>query len=554
MKQGYLNGVLGLRGWRRWLAAFGLGAASVLAMPPFALWPLLFLAFPGLTLLLDSANGQGSRRAKALAAAAVGWWFGFGYLVFGLYWIGGAFLVQADRFAILLPFAITLLPAYLACYFALATGIASLAWRSSPLRILALALALGASEWLRGHWFTGFPWNALGYGLTLNDALAQSLSLVGVTGLTLWAVLIFTSPVLLLTEPKSARPWLWPGCAAAVLAASFSWGAWQLSSPIAAAEPPLRLRLVQPNTPEKEKFEATSARRIFDRMLDLSRRDSRGNIDDLAQTDVVIWPEEPLNFRLLQTPQALQEIGAVLGGHTKLLTGTIRAETDPAPSQSPPATRYLNSLVYIDGSGVPGAVFDKRHLVPFGEYLPYEGLLNLLGIENLTRTAGGMAEGSNARRLDAPGLPPLVPMICYEAIFPDEAIAPGVRPSWLLNITNDAWFGEQTGPYQHFHQARMRAIEQGLPLIRVAITGISAVVDARGQVLQRLPLVTPGVIDSVLPGPLPPTLYGRYGDGLLLAELLLGLALLAFYLPHRRNDGNISRSPRNMFYTGPSVK
>ncbi len=490
-------------------------------MPPFELWPLLFLTFPGLVLLLDNANSRAGVRVKALSAATVGWWWGFGYLLFGLYWIGGAFLVQADRFAVLLPFAITLLPAYLACYFALATGIASLVWRTAPVRLLALAIALSASEWLRGHWFTGFPWNALGYGLTLNDALAQSASLVGVTGLTTWAVLIFASPVLLVTGPASARRWLWPGCALGLLAAAFLWGEWRLSVPIAAADHPVHLRLVQPNTPEKEKFEAARARPIFDRMLDLSRRNPAGQIDDLAGIDVVIWPEEPLNFRLLQTPQALLEIGTMLGDHTKLLTGTIRAATDPA-------VRYLNSMVYIDGSGAPGVMFDKRHLVPFGEYLPYENLLNFLGIENLTRTAGGMVGGTNPRQLLAPGLPALSPLICYEAIFPDEAVAPGERPRWLLNITNDAWFGEQTGPYQHFHQARIRAIEQGLPLIRVATTGISSVVDARGRILQELPLLAAGVIDSVLPAPLPPTLYGGYGDKLLLAQLLIGLVLIAF--------------------------
>lgn len=174
--------------------------------------------------------------------------------------------------------------------------------------------------------------------------------------------------------------------------------------------------------------------------------------------------------------------------------------------------------------------------MPFGEYLPYENLLNLIGIENLTRTSGGMAAGANLRSLKLSGIPAVSPMICYEAIFPDEAVAPGERPHWLLNITNDAWFGEQSGPYQHFHQARMRAIEQGLPLVRVAITGISAVVDARGRVLQHLPLLTAGVIDSVLPTPLPPTIYGRYGDGLLLMELLAGLALLAVGLLRRGGD------------------
>jgi apolipoprotein N-acyltransferase len=289
---------------------------------------------------------------------------------------------------------------------------------------------------------------------------------------------------------------------------------------MAAREPPVSLRLVQPNTPEKEKFEAVRARPIFDRMIDLSRRDPAGKVDNLQHTDVVIWPEEPLNFRLLQTPQALLEIGMLLDGHTKLLTGTIRADLATQP------VRYLNSLVAIDGTGTPGALFDKNHLVPFGEYLPYEDILNLFGLENLTRTAGGMVAGTSDRGLAVPGIPLVSPLICYEAIFPNEAVSVHARPEWLLNITNDAWFGDQTGPYQHFHQARLRAIEQGLPLVRAAITGISAIVDARGRVLQRLPLLTAGVLDGPLPPPLPPTLYARYGDGVLLLQLLAALALL----------------------------
>lgn len=534
MIQSHLNWFQRLVGWRRWAAAGGLGAVSVLAMPPFSLWPMLFFTFPGLVLLLDGAAEVTVGWRRSRAAAAIGWWFGFGYLVLGLYWIGGAFLVQADKFAILMPFAITGLPAYLACYYALATALAGLVWSKEPTRILALALAFAAGEWLRGHWFTGFPWNAVGYGLTQNDALAQSASLLGVTGLSLWAVLIFASPVLLISEPRRLRRWLWPGCALGLLLTGFLWGQWRLSQAEPANLAAVTVRLVQPNTPEAEKFEAASQRRIFDRMLDLSRRDATGKIDELAGTKLVIWPEEPLNFLLLQTPQALTEIGALLAGRATLITGAIRSEPDVRSTAHPPQMRFLNSLAVIDPAGKPGAIYDKIHLVPFGEYLPYESILNLFGLENLTRTAGGMAQGTNRRELKAAGIPDLSPLICYETIFPGETVDPGNRPAWLLNVTNDAWFGEQTGPYQHFHQARIRAIEEGLPLVRVAITGISAIVDARGRVLQQLPLLTAGVIDGVLPEPLPATLYARYGDGMLLAELLIGLALLALFMLRRR--------------------
>lgn len=516
-----------LLGWRRLAAAFGFGAVSILAMPPFGLWQILFLTMPGLVLLLDTAIDQAPAPTRRVRPAAlVGWWFGFGYLLFGLYWIGGAFLVQAEKFALLMPFAITLLPAYLAAYYAMAAGAAALLWRPGAQRLLVLAITMTIGEWLRGHWFTGFPWNAIGYGLTMNEALAQSASLVGVTGLTFWAVLIFASPVLLLARASPPRAWIGTLCAGLLLMAAYGWGSWRLT---AAREPPVAgvtLRLVQPNTPETDKFQPASQRRIFDRIKDLSLHNAAGEIDNLANTTVLIWPEEPLNFLMLQSPEALAEIGAMLGGHTTLISGAIRSEPDPASHETPPRQRFFNSLAVIDPNGQPIAVYDKIHLVPWGEYLPYENILGWFGLENLTRTAGGMASGTNPRRLTAPGIPSFSPLICYEAIFPGDTVEPGARPAWLLNVTNDAWFGEQTGPYQHMHQSVLRAIEEGLPLVRVAITGISAVVDAYGTVQQRLPLVTAGVIDSPLPIALPPTPYARYGDLLMLLQIVAGLVFV----------------------------
>jgi apolipoprotein N-acyltransferase len=514
-----------LTGWRRLAAACLLGAVSVLAMPPVSWWLVLFVTFPGLVLLLDeAARAMPSPWRRARAGALIGWWFGFGYMVPGLYWIGGAFLVQADKFAILMPFAITLLPAYLAAYYGLATGAAMLVWQLDAGRILALAVTMATGEWLRGHWFTGFPWNAIGYGLTINDALAQSASLIGIAGLNFWAVLIFASPVALLSlRIRRVESIAVLGLAAGLLVAALAFGQWRLAQPLPADDPAVRLRLVQPNIPETEKFEAGSQRRIFDRMLDLSRQDKEGRVDDLVGTNVVIWPEEPLNFLLLDSPEALSEIATALGGHAMLLTGAIRAET----IGTPPRRRFFNSLAAIDPAGRQVAIYDKIHLVPFGEYLPYEFILSAFGLENLTRTAGGMEEGANSRRLDVPGLPSLSPLICYEAIFPGAAVEPGTRPKWLLNVTNDAWFGEQAGPYQHFHQARIRAIEEGLPLLRVAITGISAVVDAHGQVRNSLPLLTAGIIDTTLPSALQATPYARMGDLIMFLQLLVAVLAIA---------------------------
>lgn len=515
-----------LTGWRRLAAACALGAISVLAMPPIGWWPVLFATFPGLVLLLDRvAGGQPDLWRRVRAAALTGWWFGFGYLVPGLYWIGAAFLVEADKFAALMPFAITLLPAYLAFYYGAATGAAMLAWRPGPERLLALATAVAAGEWLRGHWFTGFPWNAVGYGLTINDALAQTASLVGLPGLSFWAVMVFSAPVLLLRGPARTGRSLPAACAIALLfAGALAWGEWRLAQPLPPDEPTVHLRLVQPNTPETEKFLPGSQRRIFDAILSLSQRNEAGRIDDLAGTTVLVWPEEPLNFLLLDSDVALKEIAAVLGGHTILLTGAFRAEAEPGAPDDAARRRIFNSLAVIDANGRPTAVYDKIHLVPWGEYLPWKPLLAAIGLSSI---AGVTDEpGTNPRVLEAAGLPSLSPLICYEAIFPGAAVEAGHRPSWLLNVTNDAWFGEQTGPYQHFHQARVRAIEEGLPLVRVAVTGISAVVDARGRVRKSLQLLTAGVIDADLPGALPSTIYARYGDAILLSQLLVALTLL----------------------------
>jgi apolipoprotein N-acyltransferase len=526
-----------LSGWRRLLAATLLGVGSVLAMPPFGLWPLWFLTFPGFVLLLDGVSRDHNVLRRLRAAALSGWFFGFGYLVPGLYWIGSAFLVESEKFAVLMPFAITLLPAYLAIYFGLAASAAMLAWRSGPWRVLALAGAFGISEWLRGHLFTGFPWNALGYGLTIDPRLAQTASIVGVTGLAPWAVLIFASPVLLLpTRENSRRDAFFVVAAFTCLALAYLWGLERLSFATEDfVSPPIKLRLVQPNTPEADKFVPGSQRRIFDTIMALSRRDSSGADDNLEQTNVLVWPEEPLNFLLLDSTEALSEIGAMLKGRTMLLTGAIRLQPEitfaaagpRSEVAGPPPPGFYNSLAAIDGTGHVQMVFDKRHLVPFGEYLPFETVLEALGFENLNRAKGGLRQGSNPRRLQVAGLPEFSPLICYEIIFPDEVIAAGSRPEWLLNVTNDAWFGISTGPYQHLHTARMRAIEQGLPLVRAAITGISAIVDPYGRNVSSAPLGVAETVNGQLPVALTPTPYARYGDGMLVIELLAGVLVLA---------------------------
>jgi apolipoprotein N-acyltransferase len=528
----------------RAILAFALGLLSVSGLPPLSLWPIFFLTVPGLVLLLDavaeSASGASSRGLRLRRAAAVGWWFGFGYFLAGLYWIGFAFLVEADKFAWLLPLAVTALPAGLAVFFALGTTVAMVAWTPGFGRVFALAGALGASEWLRGTVLSGLPWNAIGYALASDDRLLQAASLVGVTGLSVVTIVVFGLPVArvrIAALKPAGRSWLVPaGLSLGLLAALLGFGAWRLAAPLPPAQGQARLRLVQPNIPQAEKWAGENRQRIFDTFLDLSRRDPAGAPAGFAGVTHVVWPESSLPFLMLQSPEALAAIGDLLPDGVVLVTGSLRAEVaaDGTLVQKDGQYVIFNDIAVLDDAGRVVSTYDKVHLVPFGEYLPFQSALEAIGLEQLTRLKGGFAAGAAPRQIAIPGLPPPLPLICYEAIFP-EAAAAKPDQTWLLNLTNDAWFGRSAGPYQHLMQARTRAVEQGLPLIRVANTGITAVIGARGEVLASLGLETRGVIETTLPGPLAgKPLYARAGDGVLAG--LLALCALAAGLGRRRGS------------------
>ncbi|MCL4765575.1 MAG: apolipoprotein N-acyltransferase [Hyphomicrobiaceae bacterium] len=530
-----------LTGWRQAASAFLAGAASVLAMAPYFLWGILFITLPVLVWLIDGsvarslAPGARSRvrpsARLALRAGIVGWWFGTGYFLAGLFWIGEAFLVEAERFAWALPFAVTLMPAGLGLFHAAAAAAAAVAWRPGLARVLALAVALSAAEWLRGHILTGFPWNVLGYALTAPLALMQSAGLIGIYGLTLVAVPIFAVPLLALAETSCGRLRFRAGLTAALMALAplpLAWG-YGLARLAEGTPPPIegvRLRLVQPSVPQRDKWRPDRQRDIFFDHLALSQRGPGGGFDGLSGITHVIWPEAAMPFLPLSTPEALQAIGDMLPDGTHLLAGALRADGDPAPAAG--RRQAFNSLIAIGPDGRPQAIYDKTHLVPFGEYLPLQPLLQRIGLEKLVGWRGGFSVGQTPRPLlTVPGLPPIGALICYEAIFPGAIVEGAERPQALINITNDGWFGATSGPHQHFHQARVRAVEEGLALVRVANNGITAVIDPLGRVAARLALDERGVIDTHLPGPRPPPPYARYGDSLF---ALLWLAMLAWPL------------------------
>ncbi len=520
------NAVVRASGWRRALIAFVAGAASTLALAPFHAWPVMFLTFPVLVWLIDGTRT--ARLRRVLSAAAVGWWFGFGYFLAGLYWIGIAFLVDAKTFAWLMPFAVMGLPAGLALLTAMGTALAALIWTPGATRVLSLAAALTIAEWLRGHALSGFPWNAFGYALTSPLALAQGASLVGLWGLTFLAVAAFASPAVLAdTAAATRRPWLPLALAVSALAGLALYGTVRLVDTPTSFVEGVRLRIMQPNVPQDTKFKYSAKQQVMSHYLTLSDRATGPNNRGVRDVTHLIWPESAFPFLLTREPDAMAQIADLLPPGTVLITGAARAE--PAAGAERPLHAY-NSIYVIDHDGSILGVYDKVHLVPFGEYLPFQRLLEGLGLRQLTKVQGGFQPGSRRRLLAVPRLPPGVPLICYEIIFPGQAVPAGERPAWLLNLTNDGWFGNSTGPHQHFQQARVRAIEEGLPLVRAANTGISAVVDPVGRIVASLPLGAEAVLDSPLPQRLQGTLYTRAGDGmaLLLVACALGLGV------HRR--------------------
>jgi len=505
-------GLAGLTGWRRAAAAWTLGAAATLALPPVGAVPVLLVVFPMFVWLLDGVRS----RAGAFAA---GWLFGFGYFLIGLYWVAVAFTVDLERFFWLLPISATALPALLALFPALAV----LAYARLPVsgvgRPVAFALAWALAEWLRGHVLTGFPWNLVGYAWVDWLPVVQSVSVIGIYGLSLLTAVVAALPAAVIRRDGG---WSRAGlaCTAAGLAlfgAIAAAGTVRLAGADTAFVPDVQLRLVQPNIRQADKWDPDQWAAHFD----LHRRLSIA--PGAAAVTHVIWPETAVPYRLGQDAAARRAIAAVTPPGGVALIGAPRSAAPDDPVQ------YWNSLFAIDARGEVLAVYDKFHLVPFGEYVPLRGWLPL---ERVAPGRVDFSAGPGPRTLYLPGAPPFSPLICYEAIFPGAVTAPadgdGARPAWLLNVTNDAWYGETAGPHQHFAIARTRAVEQGLPLVRVATTGISGVVDAYGRVTARLGLGERGVIDAPLPVAADgATLYARWGDSAFwLVWACLGAAIL----------------------------
>jgi apolipoprotein N-acyltransferase len=517
--------VAGLQGARRALFAVLLGALSVLAFAPVHAWPILFVSFGGLVWLLDGCHAAHSKlTARLKCAAQIGFWFGFGYFFAGLYWIAEAFLVEPWRHGWLIPFVMTAMPAGMALFFAAAAILGMWLWIPGTGRVFALALSFGLAEYARGHVLTGLPWNLLGYALLGSLPMMQLASLFGVYALSLVAVLLFASPAAITAPDGSNLDGGKAGMAFTavlllLLGIGYVWGERRLAD----AEQDstgIRLRIVQADIDQADKWRPENSAEIFADYLDLTKSGSSG----LAGINIVIWPETAVPFLLADSSVGLDAIRAALPEGTSLVVGSARLTEERDANGRLGATRIYNSLLAIDDQGRVVSSYDKMHLVPFGEYLPFQDFMESLGIMQLTGVRGGFSSGAGPRLLSIPGAPPASPLICYEIIFPDEVTESSARPGWLLNVTNDAWFGTSAGPYQHFHQAQVRAVEQGLPVARAANTGISALIDPYGRILAEINLGERGVIDADLPKVGPPTLFVRFKTLLEISVIALALA------------------------------
>ena len=502
-----------LQGLRRHGLAFLLGVLAAAALPPVDLTPVLLISFTGLVWLFDGVQ-------RPREAFGLGWIFGLGFFVAGLYWIAAALFVDIAQFWWLLPFAALGLPAAMAIY----TGGAVLAahllcrflrWRGVA-RVLALAVMWAGAEWLRGHLFTGFPWNLVGYAWSGafpgSLAMLQLTSVVGIYGLSLLTVMLAMLPATL--GDLGGRRQLPMLAAVLALVAALGFGWVRLSAGTTPDVPGIEFRIVQPSVEQTLKNDPAERVATFRRHLALSKEPT----DSKQPITTLIWPEAAAPPFLDRDTVARDMIAAVTPPGGLALVGSDRTEPPPARPE-----HVFNSLVAIDHAGAVVGSYDKAHLVPFGEYVPLRGILPM---NKITPGTMDFTPGPGPRTLHLPGLPPVSPLICYEAVFPGAVADPNDRPQWLLAITNDAWYGFTSGPFQHFNIARVRTVEEGMPMVRAGNNGISGLIDPYGRVLKHLPLDAVGFLDVPLPRALPATIYARAGDAVFLLALpgLLGLA------------------------------
>lgn len=474
-------------GWRRFCILLVAGAVAGLSVPPFFVLPALFLAMPIWVWALDGAERKRSWWRRIFGPSfTIGFAFGWGYFLVAFHWLGAAFFVDGGWMLGLMPFAIAALAALIALFWGLASALAHLFWSHGAARIVTLSSFLALAEFARGHVLTGFPFDLLGYALTGTDELMQLASVIGVYGLTFLAPLLAMTPALI--WPADDRPMsrrLFPFfLALAVIAGQLAYGWNRLSGTVATERQDVAFRLVQPMVYEHADFGNVDPAALIDRLLMLS--DMRMDPTDQGLADIthLVWPESSVPFFLDTYPDALARIARMLPEGATLLAGVPRQifGLDGEVPQGPP----YNSLVAINTDGEIIASYDKSHLVPFGEYLPFQEFFSRLGIKQFVPGADGWSHGDARRRLmELPGTPAFLALICYEAIFSGDLGDVG-NAQFILNVTNDAWFDGSIGPAQHAHHVRLRAVEEGMSLLRAANTGLTFATDPLGRVTGQL--------------------------------------------------------------------
>lgn len=495
--------------WRDRLLALAAGAGAALAHPPFGLLPGLL----GYALILWLTHHAAGLRP----AFFKGWLAGLGYFAISTWWVAEAFFVDM-RQAWMAPFAVTFLAAGLALFWGGAAALYRWLAPKGALRVLVFAGALAGFEWLRGHILTGFPWNLPGESWRAGSAPSQFASIVGAYGLTWVTIAIFSAPALWRDSRRAVV------AAAVALVGLYGFGAWRLSNAVEGEGP--MVRIVQPMVEQSAKYDTGLFEEIVARYVRLTQTPA-------ARTpDIVIWPEgaipAAINDYLAPGTWTLEAVAGALTPGQTLLVGAYRIDG------SREKAAYYNSLAALSFDGRElklTGLYDKHRLVPFGEYMPMDEIVSKWGIKQMVHVGEGFTAALPPSPIAPAGIPAVQPLICYESLFPgftrEGARRTGVAPAWIVNVSNDAWFGQTSGPRQHLNLAAYRAIEEGLPMARATPTGVSAMVDAYGRVVSRLELGQAGVLDVPLPVAAPTTFYRRWGDWPFAAMMALSLLLAA---------------------------
>ncbi len=488
---------------RMWFLAVLLGFVLALGQAPISFPIGVFISVPIL--------GYCAFRVQTWKQAfAIGWWAGFGYFGLSMVWLIEPFMVEPEKFAVLAPFAFFGMSGGLALFWGGAFAISRKFATGLGRYIIGLAVVWTLSEYLRSVLFTGFPWGLPGY-TWVKTPIAQWASVVGPFGLTF--ITIFGG-LLLLSFPN--RRYMAPVTTVIFFGVLLAGGAWRTPDQDIKQETNLRVRLVQPNAPQHQKWDPEWMGVFFRRALELTSEPAKQPVD------LVIWPETSVPFALQDNAGDLEILSDAAGPNAHIIAGIRRFD----------GNKLYNSLVHLDQKGGLVSVYDKSHLVPFGEYVPFSEYLSGLGLRGMAANLQGFSSGAGPEVITATDLPSYLAMICYEAIFPYFTQTGSNRPEFLLHITNDAWFGDTIGPFQHLAQVQFRAIEQGLPAARAANTGISAVIDPYGRIVSRLKLNAAGSLDADVPVPLAPTLYAQLGD-LPFIVMMIFLGLVAKYVTFR---------------------